>query len=240
MKIDSIGERMKNNYEDRSRFYLLRRIPVIIRLDGRAFHTFTKHCEKPFDGEFCIMMDNTCKHLVENIQGCKCGYVQSDEISLLLTDFDTLTTEGWFDYNKSKIESISSSMASVIFNSYDYCKNLIKKNNINIIHYPVFDSRSFNIPKEEVVNYFIWRQKDWIRNSISMLARTIFSSKELHKKNLSQIHDMLHDKGLNWSNIENRYKNGTLILKENDNEIIFENKIIFTNNREIIEKYINI
>lgn len=240
MKIESIGERMKNNYEDRDRFYLLRRIPVIIRLDGRAFHTFTKHCEKPFDKEFCAMMDNTCKYLVTNIQGCKCGYVQSDEISLLLTDFDTLTTESWFDYNKSKIESISSSMASVMFNSYDYCKKLLYKININTIHYPVFDSRSFNIPKEEVVNYFIWRQKDWIRNSVSMLARTVFSNKELYKKNLSQIHDMLYDRGVNWSNIDDRYKNGTVILKEYNNEIIVEDKIIFVHNREIVERYINI
>lgn len=236
MKVNSIGERMKSNYEDRYRFYLTRRIPVIIRLDGKAFHTFTKEFRKPFDKEFCGMMDKTCEYLVENIQGCRCGYVQSDEISLLLTDFTTLTTEAWFDYNKSKIESISSSMASTVFNSFYYYETM---KNIKLIKFPIFDSRSFNIPKEEVVNYFIWRHKDWIRNSLSMLARTFYSDKELHGKKSSSIHEMLHDKGINWANIENRFKNGKFILKDDDNILIINDDFTFINIRDDIEKYLN-
>ena len=131
----SLGDRMKENYENRYRFYLTRRTPVIIRLDGKAFHTVTKNCDEPFDSRFCITMDNTADLLCKNIQGAKLAYVQSDEISILLTDFDKLTTDAWFDYNLQKIVSVSAGLASSYFSrQWGYeC---------------TFDSRAFNIPKE--------------------------------------------------------------------------------------------
>ena len=194
----SLGGRMKGNYESRYRFYLTRRTPVIIRLDGKAFHTLTAHCDKPFDKSFTNIMDKTALYLCENIQGAKLAYVQSDEISILLTDYDKLNTDAWFDYNLQKIVSVSAGMASVFFS--------------NLWGGPaVFDSRAFNIPKEEVRNYFVWRQKDWFKNSIQMLTRFWYSHKELHKKKIQDLHEMLFDKGVNWSKLEDRYKNGCCI-----------------------------
>jgi tRNA(His) 5'-end guanylyltransferase len=158
--------------------------------------------QKPFDLKFIEAMVNTAKKLLDEIQGAKCAYIQSDEISLLLTDFDKLTTDAWFDYNIQKMCSIASGVASV-----EFTKQLGKTG--------VFDCRVFNIPKEEVTNYFIWRQKDWERNSLQMFAQSQFSTKQLHKKNKSDMHEMLHKKGLNWNDLEPRLKNGTLICNVN-------------------------
>ncbi|MGD9158306.1 MAG: tRNA(His) guanylyltransferase Thg1 family protein [Desulfobacteraceae bacterium] len=138
--MNSLGERMKENYEFRSRIKLARRIPVIIRLDGKAFHTLTRKCEKPFDDLFRNVMEETALALCREIQGVKCAYTQSDEISLLLTDFDRLGTEAWFDYNLQKITSVSAGIASVCFS-----KLWAEAEGI-------FDSRAFNAPKEEVCN----------------------------------------------------------------------------------------
>jgi len=209
MKNDSLGDRMKGNYENRSRFHLTRRTPVIIRLDGKAFHTFTKGCQKPFDVKIIKSMEETCKYLVENIQGCKMGYVQSDEISLLLTDYDKLNTDAYFDYNIQKICSISASMASVNFT--------ISYGNMKGFYQPAhFDSRCFNIPKEEVINYFRWRYQDWLRNSIQMLAQSLYSHKELHGKKTPDLHDLCFQKGKNWNDLEPQFKNGTLFIKDGE------------------------
>ncbi len=201
MTKDSLGDRMKKNYENRSRFYLIRRMPVILRLDGKAFHTLTRGCVKPFDENFSKSMVHTTYELMRNIQGAKVAYTQSDEISILLTDFDTLTTGAWFDYDLRKICSVSASIASVNFSS---------------IHKKIgyFDCRAFNLPKEEVHNYFLWRFNDWVKNSLSMLAQAHFSHKSLQKKNQSQMHNMLMKKGINWAKLDPVWKNGTFVFRE--------------------------
>jgi len=224
MKKTSIGNRMKENYENRYRMKLTRRTPVIIRLDGKAFHTLTRRCEKPFDIIFATFMHTTGLYLCEHIQGAKCAYIQSDEISILLIDFDKLTTEAWFDYNIQKIVSISAAMASAIFSS-------------RFGHLAFFDSRAFNIPKDELCNYFIWRQKDWERNSIQMLAQAYFSTKQLHKKSGSDMHQMLHEKGANWANLDLLWKNGWFIWKTNE-EWLQNAAPIFTQERQYIERYL--
>ncbi len=221
MKKDAIGNRMKENYENRNRTYLTRRTPVIMRLDGKAFHTLTRGCKKPFDLHFRISMQNTAKYLCNNIQGVKCAYTQSDEISLLITDFDKLTTDAWFNYNVQKMTSVSAAMASVKFTEEWGWTGL-------------FDSRVFNIPKEEVCNYFVWRQQDWTRNSLQMVSQSLFSHKELHGKNQSDMHEMLHVKGVNWatdySEVE---KNGTFITRSNV-DMWTAVSTTFVNNRHLI------
>ncbi len=198
----SLGDRMKLNYEHRSRICLTRRIPVILRVDGKAFHTLTrKYCEKPFDEKFNAAMFKTAGKLVKNIQGAKCAYVQSDEISILLTDFDKLNTDAWFNYNIQKMASVSASMATLKFT-------------LEFKHIGYFDSRSFNVPKEDVCNYFVWRQQDWERNSLQMLSSKYYSHKELHGKNKQAKHEMLHKKGVNWAtDLDDKWKNGIFIAK---------------------------
>lgn len=108
----SLGDRMKKQYEDRSRIYLQRRTYTIIRIDGKAFHTYTQGLERPFDSKFCRDMDKTAEFLCRNIQGAQFAFVQSDEISILLTDFETIATEAWFDANLQKMCSVSASLAT--------------------------------------------------------------------------------------------------------------------------------
>lgn len=227
-KKDSIGNRMKVNYEDRYRIKLTRRIPVILRLDGKSFHTLTRKCEKPFDEKLYNLMIKTAIELCKQVQGSKCCYIQSDEISIILTDFDKILTESWFDYNLQKIVSISSGIASSFF-SRNWEGN-----------YGIFDSRAFNNPKEEVCNYFIWRQQDWIRNSIQMLSQSYYSQKQLHKKNTSNMHELLHEKGVNWVDLPPCWKNGTFGYISDNGKWKITSDIIFTKNRDFIDKYLNI
>jgi len=176
-------------------------MPVIIRLDGRAFHTVTKKLDKPFDGQFIATMLSSANRVADDIQGCKFAYVQSDEVSFLLTDYDSLQTEGWFDYNLCKMVSIAAAEMSVYFNEY---KAMSQFHTL-----AVFDGRAFNIPREEVANYFVWRAKDWYRNSIQMYAQIFFSHKQLQNKSTADLHELLHDIGKNWTTDLNEHlRNG--------------------------------
>lgn len=228
MKGDSLGDRMKGNYENRTRISLPRRTYTIIRLDGKSFHTYTKGLNKPFDEGFVNDMAETTKYLCENIQGCKFGYVQSDEISLLLTDFDTLATDAWFDGNIQKIASVSSSMATAKFNMLRLGETmkLMEKDEIYLKPKGIkefeklatFDSRVFTIPsRTEVINYFVWRQQDAVRNSIQGLAQSKFSHKELEGKNTSVLQEMMFQKdGTNWDKLDDKLKRGSMVVRVNE------------------------
>jgi tRNA(His) guanylyltransferase len=151
------------------------------------------------------------------------GYVQSDEISLLLTDFDTFETEAWFKNNIQKMCSISASMASVHFTSIYHWLRADTVPNINLIKPAYFDSRVFNLPKEEVLNYFRWRYMDWKRNSVSMLAQSLFSQKQLNGKNSVAMKEMCTEKGKPYEELAPVYQNGTLFIngkKETDFDLL--------------------
>ena len=225
---DALGDRMKGFYEDRYRIYLTRRMPVIIRVDGNAFHTFTRGLDKPFDADFMKIMQKTCLSLCQNIQGCVGGYVQSDEISLLLVDYQTIESDAWFDYNLQKITSLAAARATMTFNGL--VRELVNRYIREIVNKPdtdarklnlwnekqnraMFDARAFNIPKEEVCNYFIWRQKDATRNSIQAAGQAQFSHKELEGKSQSDIQEMLFQKGINWNDYTTPEKRGTFIAR---------------------------
>lgn len=211
-----IGDRMKNNYENRSRFYLTRRTPVIIRLDGRAFHTFTKAFKRPFDDRIESSMAQAMKELCLEVQGAKLAYTQSDEISILLTDWDGLQTEAWFDYNLQKICSVSASIVTTAFNS-QMSQYRFKGNIPSGLPDARFDARVFNIPREEVTNYFLWRGKDWYRNSVTMYAQAHFSHKQLEGVNMAGMHEMLHGIGKNWAtDLTPAQKNGTFYCRYKD------------------------
>jgi len=221
---------MKTYYEQRNSYKLMRRVPVIIRLDGKAFHTYTKriNAQKPFDKFLAGTMIFTARKLLDEIQGAKVAYVQSDEISILLTDFDNLNTDAWFDYSIQKIASVSASMATQFF----MVASLDKYNT-----FPFFDSRVFNIPKEDVANYFIWRQQDWFRNSVCMYARSFFSHNELQNKSVSDVHEMLYGIGKNWAtDVESMFKNGTCI--EIGEYPRYD--VIFQKERDTVERYLNL
>ncbi len=255
-KNDSLGTRMKG-YETTTQNVLLRRTPVIIRVDGKAFHTFTKKINHfndvsmvigPFSQKLHNAMTHTMLAMVSQIQNATFGYTQSDEISILLTDWTTLTTDQWFGANIQKITSISGAMAATYFNFF-----LKQEFNNDVFptcipacipDIPLFDARVFNIPKEEVTNYFIWREGDATRNSINMLGQHHFSHKELQGKNLSQVQDMLMRLQLpiNWNNLDSWKKRGVCVIPNLNKYssispyIIDENIPIFTQDRNYIEK----
>jgi len=208
---DAIGDRMKANYEDRTRISLPRRSYTIIRIDGKAFHTYTKGMERPFDDGLIEDMDLTAAYLCKNIMGAKFAFVQSDEISLLLTDFEEIGTEAWFDNNLQKMCSVSASMATKAFNE----ARLKRYGFIKDFKWAEFDSRVFQVPQKiEVENYFIWRQQDTTRNSISSVAQSLYSPKQLHGVNTDAMQEMIFQKGINWNDYAPKYKRGRLIVKE--------------------------
>ena len=225
---DDLGTRMKEYYENVYRFGLTRRMPVAIRIDGKAFHTFTKGFQRPFDPVFMDAMKNTMKYLCENIQGCKIGYTQSDEITLILTDYDTLTTDAWFGYNLQKMCSVAASMATMAFNRYfneevnnwyftcpiDPDKDKLWETYQKAIEKgALFDARVFNIPKDEVCNLLYWRQLDAVRNSILMVGQHYFSHLELHKKSCKEVQEMLtYGRGIDWSFYPTSCKRGSCCI----------------------------
>lgn len=243
-KNDSLGDRMKG-YEGVSRNFLTRRVPAIIRLDGKAFHTFTKGMEKPFDLVLTQAMQETMKHLCENIQGCVLGYTQSDEITLVLTDYATIQTDAWFGYNIQKMCSVSASMATMAFNVdltiYKRYNAYQKK-----MFTAMFDSRVFSVPKEEVCNCLIWRQQDATRNSIEAVGQANFSHHELHKKTCNMIQEMLwSQRGINWNDFLAELKRGSCCIKRQFEETIDDprnpdQKITVCRNRWIIDHEIPI
>ena len=236
---DELGKRIKEYYENIPKIKLMRRTPVIIRIDGKAFHTFTRGFKKPFDEILIKSMQETMKYLCENVQGCVLGYTQSDEITLVIIDYQNLNTSAWFDYDAQKICSISGSMASLAFNksftknaeefmtdcATDYeMKGLYGKGTLEyelcgryqsaIQKGAMFDARCFNIPKEEVTNYFYWRQLDATRNSIQMVGQANFSHKELQNKSCNDIQNMLlTQKDINWNSITTYQKRGSACIK---------------------------
>lgn len=245
-KRDALGDRMKK-YEYITRTYLVPRMPVIIRLDGKAFHTFTRGFKRPFDEVLISTMQDTTKYLCENIQGCVLGYTQSDEITLVLVDYKKLNSCAWFDNNIQKMCSIAASMATFAFNRF-FVANLNAfyefNTDINLteIGYHItfseeddgkyyeaykkaakkgamFDARVFNIPKEEVCNCVLWRQNDATRNSVEMVAQAHFSHGVLQNKSQSQMQDMLMlEKGINWNDFPVHQKRGSCCIKVQGDE----------------------
>ena len=256
---DDLGMRMKTYYEQIPKTKLMRRCPVCIRIDGKAFHTFTRGFQKPFDEILIKTMQETTKYLCENIQGCVLGYTQSDEISLVLVDYKKLNSYAWFDYEVQKMCSIAASMATMAFNkafakAFDEwgCENLpdwddggtnepIDENLMKLCEVygkaqekgAMFDARVFNIPKEEVTNLIYWRQLDATRNSIQMVGQANFSHKELQNKSCNNIQDMLMlQKGVNWNDLPVYQKRGSCCIKNKMVSEPYGNKML---NNEVPE-----
>lgn len=224
MAKDSLGDRMKSYYENRSRFCLPNKSYVIMRVDGKAFHTFTKKMKRPFDFDFIDDMNQTAIELCKNISGAKFAYVQSDEISILISDLDDIYSQSWFENNIQKMTSVSASIATASFNKsrlkrkMDILKSEPSPSNIlsafDAYKFAEFDSRVFTIPTvAEVMNYFLWRQQDCTRNSIAMVAQSLYSTKELHKVNTTEMQEYIFRKGINWNDYDPKLKRGRFIEK---------------------------
>ena len=231
---DALGDRMKA-YENESRIYLERKTPVIIRVDGKAFHTFTKGFEKPFDDILEKAMKDTMIHLCENIQGAVLGYTQSDEITIVLIDYQEENSDAWFGYNLQKMASVAASEATFAFNRafekhFDNWKfNMCFPHTeywdefttarywryIKCIENGArFDARAFSLPQFEVVNCLIWRQLDAIRNSIQAIGQSQFSHRELQGLNCDEIKEkLITERGLHWEEYSDYHRHGVCCVK---------------------------
>ena len=205
MKKQTLGNRMKN-FEACYDLRVVPRLPAIVRLDGRAFHAWTKksRCERPFDEKLMLLMAETTKFLCENIDGCVFGYTQSDEISLLLRDDQSRDSMPWFDKRVQKIVSVSASMATAFFNAH----NPFEKKTPAF-----FDARVLALPEEEIRPYFIWRQNDATKNSLSMLAQSLYHHTELIGKKRDDLQELCFRKGFNWNNLTTQKKRGSAVYK---------------------------
>ena len=275
VKNDALGSRMKQ-YEAVPKNFLMRKTPAVIRLDGKAFHSFTKGLEKPFDSFLMSVMQKTMLELCREISGCVFGYTQSDEITLVLTDYASAKTGAWFDYNVQKMVSVSASVATLAFNRLwreDIAvlrdttpreeKDYEFADRISVLtskcDKALFDARCFSLPKEEVVNCLIWRQKDASRNSVSAVGQANFSAKELHGKNSDDIQEMLwQEKKINWNDfptackrgsasyrrhvvteMQNPYKPDEMILVERNPWVLDTEIPIFSQKRDFVEKWLS-
>lgn len=239
---DDLGDRMKAHYENRVRYVLPRRTYTIVRVDGKAFHSYTRHFERPFSTLLAEAMDSTAMAMCKAMQGAQLAYVQSDEISVLLTDFEKPDTEAWFDGNVQKIVSVAASIATATFNQArtdhymrnasecarqdvmrgcsggkDYAERYVEM--LHVLSEPpgiaMFDGRAFTIPDPtEVENYFIWRQQDATRNSISMAAQAHFSHQQLHGKSTGDMQELLwSERGVNWNDYPDGFKRGRVVIQ---------------------------
>jgi len=225
----SIGDRMKR-YEDVPRTSLTPRMPMVIRVDGRAFHTYTKRfkrqVESPWSPYIRDAMTAAAQGLMREISGAKLAYVQSDEISVLVTDYDSLGTQPWFDKVAQKVCSVSAAITTAEFNQKMLAIELSEQTvtaerpgqltfKIDFPQLATFDARSFVVPQHDVANYFVWRQRDAEKNSIAMLAQKHFSPKQLHGKNGGVMQEMLHSEhGINWNDCDVWQKRGWCVTRE--------------------------
>lgn len=199
----ALGDRMKA-YEAAQRAVLPRRTYTLLRLDGRSFHSYLRGCERPFDETFMADMDVVAEALCAEVSGAAVAYTQSDEISILITDFAALGTQPWFGGVVAKVLSVSASLATAVLNERRPGKRAL------------FDARVFTMADPvEVANYFIWRQRDAVRNSISMAAQARFSHRRLHGVSSGGMQELLFtEAGINWNDYPAGCKRGRVTVRQ--------------------------
>jgi len=226
MSVNEFDKRMKQ-YEKVYTQKLIPHIPIIIRIDGHNFHKYTKvhKCEKPFAKNLSDAFTKATRALYNDLGNFDLAYGQSDEVSILIYNPDTITQER-YDGKTFKYCSLIASLFTGYF-------NVIFESGIAISP-ASFDCRVFQLPVDEVPNYFIWRQKDAVRNSIQMVGQANFSHKQLQGKSCSNIQDMLMEKGINWNDIKTIFKRGWCVF----DGCIDEDIPIFTQDRAWLECFI--
>lgn len=240
--MSTLDGRMKE-YEGVADARLTRRLPVLLRLDGKAFHTYTKRLRRPWDERLAQAMWAAAAHVCAQAQGAQIAYVQSDEISILLTDWETHNTEAWFGYRVQKLTSVASSLCAVAF--HEAAREHLGLDLPRVL--PAFDARVWSLPRHEVCNYFIWRQRDAVRNSIAALGQSLYSPAQLHEKGSAAVQDLIRAKGRNWNDSPTWAKRGACLVRsvsEDDPEprrprwrVDLETPT-FTQDRDYIERFL--
>jgi tRNA(His) guanylyltransferase len=208
--VEDIGDYIKDNFENKYRTILPSKTYTIIRIDGRAFHSYTKRFARPFDDVLMAAMDHAAEELLKQVGGAICAYVQSDEISILASDFGKESTEAWFGGNLQKIVSVSASIATNAFN-----KKLLGSSDVSNFEFASFDARVLSMTEDsDVLYYFKWRQADTMRNSVRSVANVHFSHKSLQNKSVKDMLAMLQERGVPWETFGEKYKFGRFFYKD--------------------------
>lgn len=202
-------------FEEAARATFPRRMPLIIRVDGKSFSKYTAHLPgKPFNRDFISVMESVAMALCTNIQGAELAYSQSDEVSVLVHGYKTFESEPWFGNQLQKIVSVSAAIASATFTAKSWrlfatadCATF------DDIEPAYFDARAFVLPEAEVTNYFLHRQQDAVRNSVQMLTRSLYSHKECNGKNVPEMKAMCKEKGLPWEDLAPTIRKGRCVRK---------------------------
>lgn len=222
---ESLGDRLKLMYEDRTRYLLPRKTYTIVRVDGRSFAGYTKRLTRPFDYDFMADMDQAAIGLCKQLSGAVMAFVFSDEISVLMTDLTGPKTDALFDGNLQKLTSISASTATAYFTRLRLLREL--RNGMSVedaevkVLVPTFDSRVFTISQQDdAALYFFWRQSDTIRNSVASAARSVFSHKELLNMGCAKMKEMLLAKEIIWDAYPAGARLGRVIVRRITNEPI--------------------
>lgn len=201
--MNNLGDRMKM-YEQQMAAHCMPLLPICARIDGKAFHTWTRGLERPFDESLHNLFVATTKFLVEET-GARVGYTQSDEITLIWYS-DDIESQVFFDGKVHKMVSVLASMATGFFNKRVFSTTR---------PLAFFDCRVWQVPTlEEAANVLVWRELDATRNSIQMAAQAVYSHKELLNKNNSEMQEMLHQKGINWNDYPDWAKRGTYVQRQ--------------------------
>jgi len=200
----NLGDRMKT-YERAARVVLPPRLPIIVRVDGKAFHTWTRDLDRPFDEGLIDVLDAAALHLCDEIQGAQLAYVQSDEVSVLVHPYKRYSSQAWFDGQLQEIVSVSAAIASATVTRWSGRVHGEQRE----AH---FDSRAFVLPEADVCNYFIWRQQDATRNSIQMLARSLYSHRECHQKNQRDLLEMIRGAAQSWDDLPTSLRRGRCVV----------------------------
>ncbi len=246
----TLGYRMKR-YEEASKSTLPFRLPVVIRVDGKAFSKLTNCLKKngcPFNTNFMDVMNEVAIKLCHEIQGAEVAYVQSDEISVLIHGYKNHVSQGWFDNKLQKIVSVSAALAASTFTFHS-------GRIFDTLKQVAFDARAFVLPEHDVFNYFLWRQKDALRNSVQMLARSYFSQGQLNEKSNNDMISMLNDVGVNWNElpvgiqrgriVQRRKQPYTISYKGENKQIernvwLAEDAPLFSTNKELFKSFLEI
>ncbi len=208
-------------YEATFRDVLPVRMPAVIRLDGKAFHTLTRNCERPFDMRVWQSLVDATGALMEEIPA-RMAYQQSDEVSLLLIDYNRFDTQQWFGGIVQKMVSVAASIMGVEFTS-------------RFGHKGFFDARVFVVPERDIKNYFVWRQQDAMGNAVSMAAQAAFSPKQLHGKHSTEMIEMLKEKGIDFLKYPECFRRGTIVTKDQ-----FVQAPVFSKTKDVLEKFLKI
>jgi tRNA(His) guanylyltransferase len=199
LMFDSLGDRMKS-YEAALDLTLLPRSPVIVRVDGRAFHSWTRGMMRPFDPTLIGWMDSAAVALCEELQTAQLAYVQSDEISVLLHGYKRHESQPLFGNRLQKLCSVAASVAAAEMTAVSGRR-------------AYFDARAFVLPEAEVTNYFLWRQNDASRNSLQMLARSLASHKECDGLGQAELQELCFSRGQNWNDLSVSLKRGRCAVR---------------------------